>query len=247
MERYCAAQVLDQPDTLEEVCILGADHGAASHVLVSAQVLGGRMDQQVCAQLEGPLQHGAGPGVVAGAQRSGGMGDVGHPGDVGDLEQRIGRCFDPDQTGVGLHGSHNRILVGHVHEAGLQTPGSENLPQHLRCAVVAVIRRDDMITRGQGLEHRRGGRRSGPESRGLRVAGSAALQQREALLQGAAVGVVHPGVDEPARVFAVGVALEGGREVNGRRDGSGRLVDLVGRLGGDGFELHDAATPGGVT
>ena len=71
--------------------------------------------------------------------------------------------------------------------------GAKTLTQHPGGPVVAIVRRDHVVARGQGLEHRRGGSRTGGEGGSRRVSRFPALQQREALFQGTAVWIVQHG------------------------------------------------------
>ena len=104
--------------------------------------------------------------------------------------------------------------------------------------MIAIIRRDHVVARGQGLEDCRGGGRTGGEGCSGRVSSFPALQQREALFQSTAVWIVGTGLDEATRILGVSVPLKRSRKVDGRRYRPCRLVNLVSRLGGDGFRVH---------
>ena len=52
---------------------------------------------EVRAELEWPLAVGAGEGVVDRHQDVALVGDLGRRGDVDQLEQRVGRTFEPDE------------------------------------------------------------------------------------------------------------------------------------------------------
>ena len=66
----------------------------------------------------------------------------------------------------------------------------------------------------------------------------AALDCGQALFERLAIGIAFARVDEAARIFTVGVALEGRGKVDGRRHGaSGRIDDAAG-VNGFGLEAH---------
>jgi hypothetical protein len=124
--------------------------------------------------------------------------------------------------------------IGHVHQRALEAPARHHLVQELRGAVVGVPWRDDVLARKQGLEHGGGRRHAGREG----DCGLAALQRGQRCLELAARGIVASRVDEPVRQCALGVAREGGGEMDGRGDRAGRGVGVVTSVDRDGLNAH---------
>ena len=92
-EATAPRSVADVDRPLVQVVPAREDQRAALHVAVAAEVLGGRVQDHVGAQLEGPLQRGGGEGVVDQRQRARRRGRARpRPREVGDLEQRVGRA-----------------------------------------------------------------------------------------------------------------------------------------------------------
>src|SRR5690606_29612845 len=120
-------------------------------------------------------------------------GDRGHGGDVDDLEQRVGRGFDPDQLRLRGERGLERGQVGHVDEAEVQ-PGAA--PAHALeqavAAAVDVVHRQHVVAAVEQLEDGGGGR----HARGEGEAAAAALHSRHAALPGEAGGIVGTRVFE---------------------------------------------------
>ena len=80
-----------------------AEDDAAEAAALAVDVLGGRIDHAVGAELERPLPERGREHVVdhqRGARR---MRDLGDRGDVDHLERRIGRAFEKEGLGVRPH------------------------------------------------------------------------------------------------------------------------------------------------
>ncbi len=91
------AQAVGPPGQLFMIGRIGRDHGAADHVGMAVDVFGGRVDHDVGAQLQRPLQGGRQEGVVARHLGPRGMGAATDLGDVGDAQQGVGRGLDQHQ------------------------------------------------------------------------------------------------------------------------------------------------------
>ncbi len=85
----------------EPVAGAGEDQGAAEHVAVAAQVLGGRMQDDVGTEGERPLQGGGREGAVDQEPGAGSVRRLGEAAEIEDLELRVGRCLGPDERGAG--------------------------------------------------------------------------------------------------------------------------------------------------
>ena len=165
--------------------------------------------------------------------------------DVGHGERRVGRGLDPDEACTGSDRRGHRGRIGHVHQRALETPARHHLAEQLGGAVVGVQRCHDVVAREERLEDRRSRR----HPRGERERDGAALERGEAALQLPAGGIVAPRVEEAVRQGAVGLAAEGGGEVDRRSYGAGGRIDRVPGVHGEGLDAHrqrragTAATP----
>ncbi len=93
--RHAAGRVLVEGDRLQQLA--AADHRAADHVGVAAEVLRRAVDDEVGPERERLLQVRRGERVVDRQQRAGAVRQLGDGGDVEDLQERIGRRLDPDE------------------------------------------------------------------------------------------------------------------------------------------------------
>ncbi len=73
------------------------DRGATDDVAVAVDVFGGRMNDDVGAMLDGPLQRRREKGVIHDDQCSSGMGGLADCREIGDAQQRVGWGLDPHQ------------------------------------------------------------------------------------------------------------------------------------------------------
>ena len=88
-----------------------AHHGPADDVAVPTEVLGGRMNDEIDAVLEGIAAPRAGKGAVDDGQDVVPLGHFNHGWNVADLEHGIGQRLDVEQFGVRLNG---RLVGGGV-------------------------------------------------------------------------------------------------------------------------------------
>ena len=87
---------LAQP--LEHRSGLAHRHDAGEHVAVTAEVLGGAVHHDVDAEVEWPLAHRRRKGVVADDERPGVVAEGRELLQVRDVEERVRRCLEPQQT-----------------------------------------------------------------------------------------------------------------------------------------------------
>jgi hypothetical protein len=119
-------------DPLPEGIAAGGQHRPGQHVAVAVEVLGGGVDHQVGAQLQGPGVHRGRHRVVDRHPHPGGVGQRADGGQIGDLPHRVGRRLDPDQAGAALaDGRPQGVQVGGVDELHIQAPGERELGQPL--------------------------------------------------------------------------------------------------------------------
>ena len=126
------------------------------------------------------------------------------------------------------------VYIGHVHERRMQSPSRQSFPQQERRAVVQVLRRDQVVSGGQGLEH--GGQRGGARRERCRVLPS--FQVPETLLQKRAGRIAGPSINEVLGIRAVCFPLEGGRHVYRRSDRAGGGVDAPAAVNGKCLDSH---------
>ena len=204
---------------------------------MAAHVLGGRVQDDVGAESQRPLQRGGGEGAVDQEAGAGNVRRLGEASNVEDLELRIGRRLGPDERGREARSAQRcrrRAGVREVNEDRLHPPAAEEVDRQLADAGVDVGVKEDADACREGLENGRGGGHSGRE--GERGAALIDRRQRlfEAVLGGIALALVGPGVEW----LALGAVQEGGGEVNRRGDRAGLPVGLPPCVYGDGFEAH---------
>ena len=159
-------------------------------------------------------------------------GDVGHRGDVGDAQQRVGGRLAPDHPGLGAQRRPQRGHVGEVDRGVLDAPRPEHLVDQPERAAVRVVRDHDVVARRQ--QHAQqdvGGAHPRPERDGV----PPAFQRGEALLQRGAggVGATRVLVARPGAAHAV-LRVRGRRVDREDHRAGGRVgclarVDRLGR------------------
>ena len=122
---------------------------------MSAEILGGGMQNEIGAQIEGSLKYRR-PGIVANAKRAGVVQNFRRGGEIDNSQQRIGRRFHPDQLRIRSQRFFYCCEVAHIDEIGLQTPATENFAKQTSCAVVGVNVRENVIGGRERLKNRPG-------------------------------------------------------------------------------------------
>ena len=191
---------------------------------MAPQVFRGAVDHDVgcCSSLIGCCRYGDAKRVIDRENRSRLVSQVGDGGDVHDLQQRIGRCLDPDHfcfRGDDLAETIGAWIVG---VASNQAPRLEDTFQDAEGAAVKVRGGGDFIAGLELGEHRVGGGETGRE----RQAALAAFEGGEAGFQGGARRVAA------ARIFVAlvlaGSGLRVGRSgVDRHHRGAGRRVGVL--------------------
>src|SRR5690606_13718947 len=125
--------------------------------VVAVQVLGGGVDDDVAAQLEGALEVGGEERVVGHAVDARLPGDLRHRGQVGDLEGRVGRCLREDEARVGPDRGAHRVEVRCVDEVHLHPELPQELVGEPVGASVDDVGDDDVVPRLEESEHHRHG------------------------------------------------------------------------------------------
>ena len=210
--------------------LAGFDEHPAHGGAVPADILGGRMDDDVGAVLEGPAQVGRGEGVVD-HQRHPGLAAHRREGlEVEQVEPRVADDLAVHRAGARRDRGPEGLGVGRIDEHGLDAKPAQ---AHVELRIAAAVERargHDFIARaaqGQQRGHLRGhaGRRG--ERR------TPALERRHALLEHR-----HGGVGDARIDVAEGLQVEQRGGVLGRiEDEGGALVDRHGTGAGDGVRL----------
>ena len=171
-----------------------AQQRAAQHPALAVDVLGGRVDHDVGPELQGRLEERRREDIVHHHPGAGLAGDGADGGDVGDLQQGIGRALQEHRPGVRPHGNApGDVHVRAVHQGRLDAearrPGVDDPPAG---AEQRFASHDVVAGREQAHQSKVHGR----HARGERAAGLGALQQSQALLEHGHGRVAVAGVDE---------------------------------------------------
>ena len=196
------------------VQLVVADHERAHHhVAVAGEELGHRVQHDVGAELERPLDEGSGEGVVDDDRGAGLVAGRDEALDVGDLEGGVGRRLDPEEGRV-VEGADDRGGVGDVDEQAV-TAASLEVAELADAAEVRVPRRHHQCVLADQVQHRGDGCETGREG------------QRATTLQGAERLLER----RPRRVRVPSVLEVATRDVR-RRHRDRRVQRLVHSCGG---------------
>ena len=214
----------------------GAAHGAA----VAADVLGGRVDDDVGAPLERPAQVGRGQGVVDHQRDAGLTGDDGDGLEVEDDAARVGEALAEDELHLVGHRGAEIVGVRGVDEMARPAELLEAHPELGDRPAVEIARRDELVA---GLHEGRRQQELGGVAGGRGDAAAPPLEGGDALLEHGDGGVGHARIDETEGLqveqlggpFGV-VEDEGGGLENGRRARPGHRVGAGAGVDGQGLE-----------
>ena len=228
--RHRARRVLDEPDALGQVVAVH-DHHPPHHVAVAVQVLGGRVQHDVGAELERALEAGRREGVVHDQQGARPLRDVGRRPEVAQPHHRVRGRFGEEHPGRGCDGRRDGVRVGAVHEGERQAEPGPHVRHLAVRAAVHVLPRDDVVPGREQLQHRvdRG------EARAEGEAVAAAFERRDVPLQRLAGRVARAGV-LVSLVPAEAVLHVGGGLIDGRHHGAGERVGDLAGVDGPGGE-----------
>ena len=133
------------------------------HVAVPAQILRGRVHDDISAQLDGPLQSRSGEGSVGDQDGIPAVGDLRQRADVCDLHEWIRRGFAPDDPRLRAQGLADRLRIRGLHEIVGQAPARKEVCGQFPNRVIAVLGEHDMRTGWERLQD--GARRGHPRSK----------------------------------------------------------------------------------
>ena len=213
--------------------LAGVDDDAADGGAVAAEELGGGVDHDVGAPLDGPHQRRRGAGVVDDQRQAVLVGDGGELLDVGHVELGIAERLGVDGAGLVVDGGANAVEVVGVDEADVDAQPRQRVVEQVVGAAVERCGGDDLVAGGgqggdgQGFRRLAGGRR---QSR------RAAFERGHALLEDVGGGVHDARVDvaellqreQPAGMVGILKQVRRGLvDGHGARAGGG-----IGRLAG---------------
>ena len=181
---------------------------AANNVGVSADVLRRRMQYQICAEIQRPLEVRRCEGVIDQTERAVPVRDFRRSPDIGDAQQRIGGRLDPQESGSPRDRPFNGPEVGRFDKRKRQAEVFEHSLEEPIGAAVNVPRGDHMIALLE--QQHRGGR--GAHARGESQPVLGVLQTRQRVLQRRTRGIVRPRIIvafmHSGRALRVGAGLK---------------------------------------
>jgi hypothetical protein len=211
-----------------------SNHQCAAHqVAVAADVLGGRVHDDVGAQFQRPGEHRRGEGIVDPHQHPLAVRDLDASGDIGDRHPRIARAFQPQQLGAGRERGFQGAEIRRVGERHRDSGAVGDFMQQAVGAAVDVAAGDDMVAAFERRDHAMRGCHAAGKGQGPH----AALERGERGLEGFARRIAAPRVVVLAPLAGAGLH-EGRRNVQRRYDRAGLRVVLVADVNGAGAEFH---------
>ena len=192
--------------------VVGHHRHARHDVVVPAEVLRARVDDDVGPQLQGPLHHRGVEGVVHDQPRPGRVGQLDRLGDRDLLHHRVRGRLDDDQVGRG----GQRLAQALDTQDEVDACGAllrQNLQEAEGAAVQVAQRHDPAAVRRQRAGHQLQGR----HPRGQGEGGRPSLQAGQGVLEDVAGGAGRARVVVARRLAQTRVPV-GGRQVDRRRD-----------------------------
>jgi hypothetical protein len=165
-------------------------------------MLGRGIDDDVGAQLQGPLQQRGGEDIVDDELGARGMGELGHRRHIDDAKPGIRRRLDEDRLGLAREGIAPLREIAAVDEDGLDPEARQDLGQHILAGAEEGVGGDDAVA-GAQLAGERGEDRGHAGRRGAR--GLGALEQGHALLEHLHGGIAEARIDEALLPIGEGV------------------------------------------
>ena len=222
VERACdrADRVVQERHLLGEFMVVACDDDAADHVGMTVEVLGRRMQDEIRAVFERPLQHRRTKRIVDDEDQAMLAREGADFGEVDQGQHRIGRRLGPDHARVRLQRRLQRGLIVEVEESEIESrAASAHALEQAIGAAVEIVHRDHMAARIEQIEHR--ARRG--EARAERIAARAAFEIGNAALVGHARRILRAAVFVAFVHAGAGLDIGRGR-VDRRHDRAGRGV-----------------------
>jgi len=112
------------------------------------------VDDEVRAEGNRTLEHGAGKSIVDDQARVMGVRNLGGLRDVGQAQDRVGRRLDEQHLRIGADGPLDHFRLRRIDVAELELVARQHLVEQPERAAVGVVGDDDVVA---GLEHGRDG------------------------------------------------------------------------------------------
>ena len=106
-----------RPDLVDDFFL--AQHATGQDIVVSGQVLGGAVGDQVDAELQGPLVEGRGKGGVDDGHDMVPPSDLVELHQVKDVQVGVGGRLGEDEAGVGLDAGLQGLVIAERHDGAL--------------------------------------------------------------------------------------------------------------------------------
>ena len=116
------------------------------------------MDDEIRAEVDGPLDIRAGKGVVHDQANPARVGDLGGAAKIGEAHHRVGRGLDEQQLGVRTDRLLDLLRLGRVDVAELELIAGQHPVEEPERAAVGVVGDDHVIARLQQGRDRADGR-----------------------------------------------------------------------------------------
>ncbi len=181
---YRADRVLQKRDAVAEFLVALADHrDAGDEIGVAVEIFRRRMNDDIEAQFERALNPRARERVVRHRERTVFVREARDDFEIGEFEQRIARRFDPHHFRLRLQRVEQIFRIREIDECEIEVRrvAPHSLEQAKRAAV-KIVACHDVAAAVERVEHGRHRRKS----RGKRKRARAALEVRDATLEGAA-------------------------------------------------------------
>ena len=204
------------------------NYGATEDIGMPTQVLRGGVQNVVRAECEGVLQVRRGEGIIHQHLRI--ALDLSHRRNIGDIQRRVGRGFQPDELGIVLHRGGDGIHIAGINDGHLHAPLREIIKQAVGTAVGVIAQNDVVAGAHQDAHHRIGGCHAGGKDAGV----IRALQCSQGLLEGAHRRVGHTPVFKAAAQLREAILGERGRSVDRHVDGSHVRIRVISSVNGTG-------------
>ena len=175
--------------------LLGRQDATAEHAALAVNVLGRRIDDDVGAELERALVERRREHVVDDELGAGRVRDLGHRGDVVDLQGRIGRRLHEEHLGVLRHRLLPLVDVLAVDQREGDAEAREPFLDHPAAGAEQGLRRDHMVAQAdeahQRGRHRRHAGRGRTRGLGAFERGHAALEHAHGRVRIARIDVAR--------------------------------------------------------
>ena len=182
----------------------------------------------VCAERERVLQVRRGEGIIHQHLRI--ALNLGHRRNIGDIQRRVGRGFQPDELGIVLYRGSDGIDITGVDNGHLHAPLREIIKQAVGTAVGVIAQNDVVAGAHQNSHHRIGGGHTGGKDTGV----IRALQRGQGLFKRANRRVGHAPVFKAAAQLREAILGERSRGIDRHVDGSHVRIRVISSVNGSG-------------